>query len=140
MKGKDEVRQWFTVYDPLGKGEVGVDQVCTILEMMNIPPNRVELLSRGVSKFTFEDVLTVYTEAEANQPKIEVNELVDCLSLINARKSGKTGSGYISVSEFQLLNKIVNKREISRKDAELIFGGKLVVEIHTLAHSLLRIC
>jgi hypothetical protein len=82
-----------------------------------------------------EEALALYRMCQESEPRIEHGELMKCLSLVNDRKSD--AGRLMSISDFQSLNRIINKREIAYIEVLKLFDGRPVTEIDTLARNLL---
>jgi hypothetical protein len=134
MSTESDLRFWHTAHDTLKTGRISSDDLERVLRLCSVVIPKT-LLERAGNTYSMEEALVLYRMCQESEPRNGHAELVKCLSLVNDRKSD--AGRLISISDFQSLNKIINKREIAYNEVLKIFDGRPVIEIDALARNLL---
>lgn len=145
-----ETEVWFELFT-LGRKLEGVPlpHVSTIMKLLLIPCTDADVITafseidgshlNETTLFDSTQVASIYKHLHSQVRKIEINELADCLRLIEARRSvkGEDKRNSISVSEFVILTKVLNKASLSRCEVDEVFGSDESKNIDDLAFEMI---
>ena len=114
-----------------------------IMKLVLIPCNEAQLADAARacgfhgSNFSSDQVKAVYVLLDSRSRRLELRELVDSLRMVEARSSRTSKSSRISRSDFELLNKVVNKSSLTTEELDSIFGSESDKDIHDLSAHML---
>jgi hypothetical protein len=143
----NRIQIWFHAFDSLNSGHISFHELLRILRLSSISLSEEKIASITLAcfdsptLFTKQAVQRIFCECKHHESYIDRKELVDVLlSVLGCRpQSKRKDERLITITDFQRLNKLMTRGELSKEELDSIFQGKGVLEVDDLAFQLLEL-